>query len=271
MKKTGILTLIITLPMMFFAFRTAEHTIKTILSQLDISEESANNQVLSNILYSSYNYPFPGSLKNTPMDERPAIVKIIGGFAKVYTKSDDFKRKYLEYQESKKPAIPEAPIYASAAREQYRAEYNASLKEMIKLQNSLPADQKTAYDEAIKMITEMIAGLDDPDNPVFSKETDNVLKQQYEAQLAEYNNQIAEWERNRNGDPQQMVKKWISEFLDVTKDIDFNAELKSEYGKKKFVNQEYESKPPVWKLCFRAGKSTTETARAYAQTWLSSL
>ena len=59
--------------------------------------------------------------------------------------------------------------------------------------------------------------------------------------------------------------------LDVTKDVDFNASLKEQYGKKKFVNPAYEAKRPEWKMAFRAGKEVTEMTRAFAQQWLNEL
>jgi hypothetical protein len=35
-----------------------------------------------------------------------------------------------------------------------------------------------------------------------------------------------------------------------------------------FENPEYEKKPREWKMCFRAGRETIETARVYASNWL---
>ncbi|RYE20883.1 MAG: choice-of-anchor D domain-containing protein, partial [Sphingobacteriales bacterium] len=43
------------------------------------------------------------------------------------------------------------------------------------------------------------------------------------------------------------------------------------YGKKRFVNPVYEGKRTEWKQGFRAGKEVTESARAFAQKWLSEL
>jgi hypothetical protein len=38
-----------------------------------------------------------------------------------------------------------------------------------------------------------------------------------------------------------------------------------------FVNNDYERKPPEWKLCFRAGKEATAAARVFASDWLAEL
>ena len=38
-----------------------------------------------------------------------------------------------------------------------------------------------------------------------------------------------------------------------------------------FADAALESKPKEWKLCFRAGKPSTDAARAFAQKWLGDL
>ena len=53
--------------------------------------------------------------------------------------------------------------------------------------------------------------------------------------------------------------------------MDFNAELKDQNGKKKFVNPVYEAKRPEWKMAFRAGADVTELTRAFALQWLEEL
>ena len=59
--------------------------------------------------------------------------------------------------------------------------------------------------------------------------------------------------------------------LEITKDVDYNAELKEINNKKKFVNASYEAKRPEWKMAFRAGKEVTEVTRAFAEQWLDEL
>ena len=51
------------------------------------------------------------------------------------------------------------------------------------------------------------------------------------------------------------------------KDIDFNAKLNGTT----FVSPDYEAKSSNGKLAFRAGRETTERARAFAQRWLAEL
>jgi hypothetical protein len=68
-----------------------------------------------------------------------------------------------------------------------------------------------------------------------------------------------------------MVAMRLRHFLDVTKDVTFDATLVDKDKKKVFTDAGLEAKPAEWKLCFRAGKPATDTARAFAQKWLSDL
>lgn len=43
------------------------------------------------------------------------------------------------------------------------------------------------------------------------------------------------------------------------------------HGKLRFVKPEYERKSSEWKLAYRAGKASTEKARAFAAAWLAEL
>ena len=69
----------------------------------------------------------------------------------------------------------------------------------------------------------------------------------------------------------QLIKTRLFKFLEVTKDIDYNAQLTERNGKKYFANPKYEGKSGQWKMAFRAGKEVTETARTFVQEWLKEL
>lgn len=72
-------------------------------------------------------------------------------------------------------------------------------------------------------------------------------------------------------DPNVQLKKRLEAFLATTADVDFAAKTVDRGGMKFFENAEYESKPSEWKMCYRAGKETTEALRAFAQGWLDEL
>ena len=64
----------------------------------------------------------------------------------------------------------------------------------------------------------------------------------------------------------------LRNFLAVSADVDFNAQLvRSAGGKMTFANPDYESKPAAWKALFRSGRETATALRAAAQQWLGEL
>jgi hypothetical protein len=73
-----------------------------------------------------------------------------------------------------------------------------------------------------------------------------------------------------DNDPDVQLAKRLEAFLAATEDVDFDAKTQGE-GIKRFVKDEYEAKAPEWKMCYRAGKETTEAIRAFARDWLAEL
>lgn len=104
---------------------------------------------------------------------------------------------------------------------------------------------------------------------MFSKEMNDMLKQNWEQENRNYQEGLAAWEAQYPPSPDAMIKMRLKYFLELSATVDFNAKLsKGPYGKMVFVNQEYESKSADWKLIFRSGKESVEAARAVAKEWL---
>jgi hypothetical protein len=74
-------------------------------------------------------------------------------------------------------------------------------------------------------------------------------------------------EKNYPEDGMELVKKRLTDFLEISSTVDFNAEL--EGGR--FVRPEYEKKNGTWKMIFRTGKDVIDAAREEAQAWLNEL
>lgn len=255
-----------------FGFFYVQQTIDELLQRLDLSKDGAEQYVWSNCSNNAFYFPYPGDLKNAPVNEKTAIVKIVGGFSKAYINSGAFQQQYAQYREDMKPTPPDAPKKMADMRKEQKAQMQTSLAEMEKARDKAPADQKGMYNETITMIQTQIKEIDNPDNPMYSADMDKYMQQGYEQQMQQYNQQVAEWEQEYPVDSKGMVKAWIQEFLDVSANVDFNAKTRTnQYGKKVFELSEYEEQSDLWKLCYRAGKETTEAGRAFAQEWLKEL
>ena len=67
------------------------------------------------------------------------------------------------------------------------------------------------------------------------------------------------------------MNKRLREFLDVSGDVNFEAELAPNDDRHRFAEPQYEQKSSAWKLCYRAGKEAVSAARTFATAWLGEL
>ena len=232
-------------------------------------------------------------------DQAAAVIKI-GDLFKSYYNSDHFRGRYnrwvttsfpqtmADVSEKRKGEIREGrskEISGYTATDlaptvDLQIQMGETYLGMEKMLTNLPAEERTALKKQIE---------DGKRNVIFFKKLKSLLKsdfteakKQYAAYLAD--DQIAQEEAalaeryksndsdyNKWKDSQKVLKNKLTEFLEVTRDVDFTAETKFVDNRRKFVSNAYESKNALWKFCFRIGKIPTNTARNYAQKWLAEL
>lgn len=256
----------------FYAGHIIDDRAKSLLQTMKLSEDNAKNTIFSDISSNSFYVPGIRELKSIALNDRAAQVEIIGKYVKDFTASEDFKKRYNEYRESRKPSPPEKPKTSAQLKKEYKESTQKSIDEMKVTKTQMPADQQAMFDETIKMLEDQLKEIDNPDNPMFSPQMDEYSKMDYDQQMEQHKNDLAEWEAKypvNNSKP--LVKTWLESFLEQTKDVDFSAQTAIDKNRTLFVKQEYERKNSLWKLCYRAGKETTEAGRKLAQTWLAEL
>jgi hypothetical protein len=154
-------------------------------------------------------------------------------------------------------------------RKEQKENMQKAIKETEASMKGMSAELQETMKGMIVMYKEQLKSLDDPNNPMFSPEMERMNQQGYEMQMTQHKEQLAKWEKDYPTTPNAIVRKWLTEFLDVSKDVDYNAQLiDGEYGRKLFAKTEYERKDGNWKMCFRAGKETVETGRTLAKQWI---
>ncbi|MBE0570530.1 MAG: hypothetical protein IH618_03225 [Ignavibacteriaceae bacterium] len=256
----------------FYAGHIIDDRAKSLLQTMKLSEDNAKNTIFSDISSNSFYVPGIRELKSIASNDRVAQVEIIGKYVKDFTNTDEFKKRYNEYREMRKPSPPEEPKTAAELKKEYQENMQKSIEEMQKAKSEAAADQKTMYDETIKMLEEQLKEIDNPDNPMFSPEMDTYSKMGYDQQMEQHNKDITEWEAKYPiNNPKPLVKTWLESFIEQTKDVDFGAQTAIDKNRTLFVKQEYERKNNLWKLCYRGGKETTEATRKFAQNWLKEL
>lgn len=273
MKKLFFLFPFLFITIGFYAGHVIDDNANTLLKTIKLSENEAKNTIFSDIS-SAASFYLPGikELKSFAENDRASQVKVVGKYVKDFTTTEDFKKRYNEFRESKKPSPPEKPQTAAELKKQYQTDIQKSIDEMKTARSQVAADQKSFYDETIKSMEEQLNQIDNPDNPMFSPEMDQYSQMAYDQQMEQYKKDIAEWETKYPvNNPNSLIKTWLESFLEQTKDVDFNAQTAIDKNKTLFVKQEYERKNNLWKLCYRGGKETTEAGRKFAQSWLNEL
>jgi hypothetical protein len=266
-----VLFLIVIISFGFTVTHLYDEKVKKVLAQLKLSEDRAEQTIFQNFSGPSFYIPSVSELKKIAVGERSAITLTACNYIKEETSSQDFLKRYNEYRESRKPSPPEKPKSSAQMKEEYKASIKEGIANMEQLKKQMP-DQKETWEETIKMYKEQLREVDNPDNPMFSKDMDKMMQDSYNQQMELHKQDLAKWEEEYPvNNPKKMIKKWLSTFLESSKDIDFNAALKEVNKRQVFVKPEYESKSYLWKLCFRSGKETVEAARTFAQNWLKEL
>ena len=254
------------------ALREAYVTGSDILRKLNIPDDVAHDCIWSSFSGMYLSIPDARALKAVAKGDRAAIVKDIAAYARAYTQTDEFARKYLEYRDTKKPEPPQPPKSMDSLKSEQKASLQKSIAQTEASMKSLDAKTQETMKGVIEVMKTQLKSIDDPANPMYSKDMEAMSQQGYEMQKQEYQKQLAAWEKDYPTSPTPLIRSWLRKFLEVSDGIDFNAQLKDGLGNTKmFVNPEYESKSDQWKMCYRAGKETVAAGRAAAEAWLKDL
>ena len=272
MKKLLVLFPLLILVIGFYAGHIIDDNAQTLLKKIKLTENEAKNTIFSDIAGPSFYFPGIKELRSIEINDRATQVNIVGKYVKDFTKTEDFNKRYNEFRENMKPSAPEKPKSMAEQKKEYQEDIKKSIDEMKAARTEASADQKSFYDETIKMMEEQLKQIDDPHNPMFSPEMDQYAQQGYEMQMEQHKKDIADWETKYPiNNPKLLIRTWLESFLEISKDVDFEAQTAIDKNRTLFVKQEYERKDYIWKLCFRGGKETTEAARNFAQSWLGEL
>jgi hypothetical protein len=238
-----------------------------IWKELGLSRQDANHGISTSFMQGHFYYYSAKNAKNIAVGNRAAVVKELGAYAKEYVNSDAFKKEYMQERESRKPAAPKpAKTMDEVRKEQVETMQTAikNIEPLLKMDN--PEIRKGAK-EGLEQFQKQLKDLENPNSELVKMLADGE-RLTFENNTANYKENMAKWERDYPANQLLLVKRRLQQFLDVTANVDYNAELKEQYGKKRFVNPSYESKGREWKQAFRAGKDATEAARAFAQEWI---
>ena len=241
------------------------------ITKLGSNTQEANEAVFSAFSGGTVYMSGTASVFKTATDEaKVALVTGVVNFARAYTTSADFAKRWGVFRENQKPSVPQTgPTSMSAIQEQQKKAYEEAIKNMEEAAKKMP-NMKATFDEQIAAMRQQIAELSKVD-PAANAQMDAILKQGAQQGQAQYKLDVAAWEKKYPVDPKPFIAQRLREFLTLSATVDYSAKLVSKNGKMRFENPEYERKDSQWKYMYRAGKPAVDAARALAQEWLKAL
>jgi hypothetical protein len=218
-----------------------------VLSTLGLSKTDADKYIVgAAVAGSGYLFKPAAAARIMAMSgtDKAALARNVCAYVKEYCNSNEFKIKYEEYRQSRKPHVQE-------------------------LSDADKKIQQEAIAQQEEMYTPEMLELLPPESRAGLKKSIEDMKASLNGELTD--EQKAKWEEEVPANPYVGIKKGLKNFLDDSKDVDYAAMTVMKSSKKIFTNPSYEQKPGLWKACYRAGKDVSEVGRNFAREWLAEL
>lgn len=256
---------------LFSSYHTKK-VVDDVWKMLGISRQTGTEGI-KNSFFNGYLYYYGvKNAKNIAVNDRAAIAKDLLNYTKEYITGAEFKKQYEEWRKNAKPQEPVLKPLRTVKEIQKEkiAKTEKSIKETEKTIKEVNAEMAKAIQPVLDMLRKNLKDYQNPNHEYFA----NIAmgeKYQQEGEAKRYKENMSRWETDFPENINNFIADKLKKMLEYTKGIDYNAALVEKYGKKRFVNPTYEGKGTEWKQGFRAGKEVTETARAFAEKWLTEL
>jgi len=251
---------------------TTNKILGDIWQQLGIKEAEANTDIVVSVMGEYFQYPGKKS-NNLSQQTRLAVLNELIAYAKKYTGSAAFKK---EYQDRRNISLPKKPDTSKVNVDSIKAVERKNIELDIKgteaNANNANPKVRNAVPYRLEQLKKDLKSIDDGTNRVVNYRI-NEMQGMNAAISRVYQQEIEKFNQRYPANPQDMIKRRLQDLLNITADVDFNAEVKENPTTKikYFVNPDYQRKSKEWKLAFRAGKQLTDVARAAAEKWLSEM
>ena len=242
---------------------------QAVTSQLGITEGRAREAVFDSFVSGTVSIAGKADVFTSASPQaRVAIVNAALTLARAFAESAEFPQRYADHREANGPDPPPPATNADEVLAKQRANFEVQVEGMRKQFGDVTPEQRATleagFDTMRARFTEMEKG-------EVRAELDAALKEQRVAQIRAHEAALKELEGVYPADPRALVANRLRKFLDLSKDVNFTAQLVERDKRMRFADAALEAKPGEWKMLFRAGKPAIDAARAFAQKWLADL
>jgi hypothetical protein len=241
--------------------------------EVGISKERADDFITESFMRGYFYSIGTINPKNIASGNKSAVAKDVLVYCKRHVRTETFRQEYSDFRKKIRPVAPSIKT-KEQIRKELLSDYEEAVKDNQRLLNmALEMQNKEMKKTAEKSLAKSRKILEEVNTGNSRLFTDQLIyaDMRYQSELESYEAHICEWEKNYPADTKQLIKRRLEHFIDITKDIDFNAGIKEVNGKKIFINPSYEQKPVEWKMGYRAGKEVVQTARTFAGQWMKEL
>lgn len=269
-KTLGIfLTLLI--PATFFSSYTTKK-FADIWQQLGISKEVGMTNIRESFMNGYLHYYGVKNLRNIMANDRAAIAKDLISYSKQLVSSEGFKKQYEAERTAAKPSAPDnvKPKTKEELRKEKIAETEKAIAETEASLKKMTPEIAKSLQGLLDMFRQNLKDYKDPNSEMIELFYQGEVMSRQSSEKS-YEQSLKEWEKNYPADYRQFVKARLQKFVSLARTVDFNAELKSVNGRRKFVNPTYEAKAADWKQIYRAGKEVIDPAVQAAEQWIKEL
>jgi uncharacterized membrane-anchored protein YhcB (DUF1043 family) len=239
------------------------------LKALGISRADADDKITRSLLGGYLDTYGLSNVKNIVLSNRSAVTTSLLAYVKQQVQSEEFKKEYTRLRQQHKPETTTVETPAEM-RKNMIDRYKKAVAEMEDAVKKADPSVKAIFEQSLTTTKEELKKAEDPNNKILKNYERNYpgLLQQLEES---HRQQLADWKIKYPENHLLFVKQRLQQFLDETKDIDFDAELTIKHNRKIFVNPLYESKGRYWKMAFRAGREVILPARKFAADWIAEI
>lgn len=271
--KIGSLAIVlVTVSVLLFSFSVDNKLVDDVWKQLGLSKADGINSIKESFQSNYLQYYSARNFKKIATGNRAAVAKDLLAQTKAYINSPAFQKEYSSSRLASKPMEPEYKAIRTKAEIQKEEveRIEKSIKDAEEMNKKMTPEVQKGVQEGIDLQKKTLKEFQNPNHKLWGIMLEaDINENKWKAD--DYKRNVERWEKDYPTDAKVIIKQRLQKLLEVTADIDYDAELKEKYGKKVFVNATYERKPDEWKMGFRAGKEVTETTRAFVEKWLAEL
>lgn len=199
-------------------------------------------------------------------DDRVAVIEAMARWARRYAESDLFRAAYAEHRTA---SAPQEPTYSESVEQEVERRIDEGLAQLEQTRREvLPMLPEKERASLLENLEAMATQYRDPQLIAIQRQG---IEMQRAADARRFEEELQRWSAELPEDPNELIKRRLQEFVDACGDVDFDAKLVERYGRMRFAEPRYESKPWEWKTCFRAGEASVRTALDAAEEWLDDL